>query len=313
MSGTALRLAFAGTPGLAATILQALIEEGSYEVTLVYSQPDRPAGRGRKTSISAVKQLAEANRIPVRQPASATDIDKTGELMDTDLLIVVAYGLLLPAEILNRPKMGSINVHFSLLPRWRGAAPVQRAIEAGDRETGITIMRMDAGFDTGDILLQRTCPIRHDDTAGLLQERLAPLASQCLLEALPDIVAETIKPRKQDESQATYAHKTTKDEALINWSRPAMELERMVRAFNPFPVAHTELNGQKMRILKAQVLEGPRCALPPGSVVPVPHNGMAVVTGDQLLGILTLQLPGKTLVQTPDFLNGHPDFMRDRQ
>lgn len=302
------RLGFAGTPELAATVLNSLLGSELGNIEIVYTQPDRPAGRGRKLKKSPVKEIAEAHHLPLSQPRKAGEFDK-GSLQQLDVLVVAAYGMLLPAELLNLPKYGCINIHTSLLPRWRGAAPIQRAIEAGDRETGITIMQMDTGLDTGDILLQRSCPIHDSDTAGLLHDRLAQLGAECLLETLPRLFAGKLKPRHQDDGQATYANKISKDEARIDWSRPAQEIERCIRAFNPTPVAHTELNGIAMRIWEAEIIDGQSDVTQAGHVVACDPDGITVTTGKQQLRIHRLQLPGKKVYTVQDFLNGHPSFM----
>ncbi len=312
MSDEKLRLGFAGTPELAATVLQALIENTFHNITYIYTQPDRPSGRGRILTKSAVKQLAEVNNLVVRQPETPADFNTTSDLSKVDALIVAAYGLLLPVDILNSPRLGCINVHTSLLPRWRGAAPIQRAIQAGDKKTGITIMQMDAGLDTGDILLQQSCPIHSYDTAGSLHDRLATLAANCLLETLDGLIKDTITPYKQDNKQATYANKITKADALIDWTKSAVELERMIRAFIPAPVAHTELNGIKMRLWETGVLDDSYAKDSPGTIVACNSEGIIVITGEQLLSIRKLQLPGKKITSAQDFLNGYPDFMNAR-
>ena len=308
MSDVPLRLAFAGTPDLAATILQSLLANGQYRICLVFTQPDRPAGRGRKVKKSAVKILAEQHQLPIREPLRSTDFDHLKELATINVLVVAAYGMILPAEVLERPVLGCVNVHTSLLPRWRGAAPIQRAILAGDRETGITIMKMEAGLDSGDILLQRTCTIHPSDTAATLEERLANLGSKCLHEVLDQVTRGDINPSKQDDRYATYAAKITKQEACINWARPAAELERIVRAFNPHPVAFTELNGTVLRIWQADIVTDTALTAPPGTVVAADKNGILVTTGEQLLRLREVQVPGKKVVSAGDFINGHPDF-----
>ena len=309
MTDSTLQLAFAGTPALAATILQTLIDNTAHDIVVVYTQPDRPAGRGRKLHESEVKRLATARQLDIRQPVSVADIDPAGQLSNVDALIVAAYGMILPAAILTQPRLGCINVHTSLLPRWRGAAPIQRSIQAGDTQTGISIMQMDAGLDTGDILLQQSCPIHSDDTAGTLHDRLAILGGKCLLETLNKMLTGDIHPLKQDDSQATYARKLSKAEALIDWRKPAIEVQRTIRAFNPAPVAHTELNGIKMRIWDADILDEAHESQAPGSVIACRTDGIIVTTGTQLLSIRRLQLPGKKASTTQDFLNGHPDFI----
>jgi methionyl-tRNA formyltransferase len=302
-----LRLAYAGTPELAAVILARLLDDGRHPVEHVFTQPDRRAGRGRKPVTGPVKALALERGLAVSQPRTAAQLDRHPALAEADLLVVVAYGLILSETTISRPRYGSVNVHTSLLPRWRGAAPIQRAIEAGDERTGITIMQMDAGLDTGPVLLQRECPISPDDTAATLHDRLALLGGDCLLEALDALAAGRLSPHPQDEGRATYAAKISKAEAEIDWSRPAAEIERRIRAFNPEPVAHTRLNGQPMRVWRATQRPGPAGA-EPGRVVGFTPAGLDVATGSGVLRILDLQLPGKRPVNAAEFHRGHPRF-----
>ena len=309
MSEVQLRLAFAGTPGLAATVLQSIIDSGRYSIHRVYTQPDRPAGRGRRLQKSAVKVLAEHYHLPIREPARSKDLDPGGELFDIDVLVVAAYGIMLPPQILNRPRLGCVNVHTSLLPRWRGAAPIQRALQAGDTATGITIMQMDAGLDSGDILLQKTCPILAQDTAATLEMRLAQLGSAALLQTLDRLAAGVVRPEQQDESRACYAGKISKQEARIDWTRPAAELERMVRAFNPQPVAYTRLNGMTMRVWEADLVAQRALSSTPGTVLAADSSGIDVSTGDLVLRLRKVQLPGKKVMSAGDFINGHPHFL----
>lgn len=303
-----LRLAFAGTPELAAIVLDKLIRDNRYSISHVYTQPDRPAGRGRKLIKSPVKVLADSNQLEVLQPQTATDFDPDNRLNNIDVLIVVAYGMILPQGFLTRPKFGSINIHLSLLPRWRGAAPIQRAIAAGDKETGISIMQMDSGLDTGDILLQKSCPILPDDTAGSLHDRMAILAGDCLLEALDAITRNALNPVKQKNKFATYAKKIIKKEADIDWSRPAIEIERLIRAFNPIPIAYTTIGGKTIRIWRAVILERDKGKRNPGDVISYSSEGLDIATGDKILRILKLQLPGKKILSVKDFYHGNPDF-----
>jgi len=310
VSTLALRLAFAGTPTLAETILKTLIEADRYAISIVFTQPDSRAGRGRKQALSPVKKLAERHHLNIRQPVSSSLIDPDNELLHTDILVVAAYGMILPKSVLNKPRMGCINVHTSLLPRWRGAAPIQRAIEAGDNETGITIMQMDEGLDTGDIILQRSCPILAEDTTDILQDKLASLGAKYLLEVLEEIENGTIAPQKQDHRQANYASKINKLEAQIDWDKSAKEIQQKIMAFNPAPVAFTELNSFELRIWKAFALEDSSAGLQPGRIARCSKEGIDIVTGKNILRITQLQLPGKNKVTANDFLNGHPDFIK---
>lgn len=303
-----LKLAFAGTPELAATILQKLVDTDLYTIACVYTQPDKPAGRGRKLRKGAVKELAELKHLPLQQPARPEDIDRDSALADVDILVVAAYGILLPESILKRPRLGCINVHTSLLPRWRGAAPIQRAIQAGDTETGITIMQMDGGLDTGNILLQKQCPIVNNETAGSLHDRLAIMGGDVLLDALTRIDNGTLQGQPQENAKASYAHKISKAEAEIDWYLPAETIERTVRAFNPFPIAHTNLNDIHMRIWEVEVLNQENNGLRPGTVVASSTSGIDVASADHLIRIHKLQLPGKKMVTASEFHNGHQHF-----
>jgi len=302
-----LRLAFAGTPELAATVLRALLDAGRHSVECVYTQPDRPAGRGRKLKPSPVKELALERGLTLYQPETAAGMDPDYQLQELDLLVVVAYGMLLPADIIKRPRLGSINIHTSLLPRWRGAAPIQRAIEAGDRETGVSIMQMDAGLDTGPVLAQASCPIGPRDTSSDLQDRLASLGADCLAKTLDLMAAGAITPVPQDNRQASYAHKITKAEARLDWSRPAADLERTIRAFNPHPIAYGDLKGQVFRIWEAEAI-GLSCMEDPGTILTCSRQGIDVCTGDGVLRLLQIQPAGKRTMTVAEFINGQPDF-----
>ena len=302
-----LNIAFAGTPELAATILRTLLEKSKHQVNMVLTQPDRPSGRGRKLTASAVKTLALENGLEVLQPSASELIALQDRIADLDLMIVAAYGMLLPETILNAPKYGCINVHTSLLPKWRGAAPIQRAIQAGDDETGITIMQMDSGLDTGPILLQKKCPINATDTSASLHNKLASLGSDCMLEVLEKIISADIQALNQDNSQACYAEKITKSEARIDWAESAINIDRAIRAFNPAPICHTELQGLALRIWQAEVLESESTS-PAGEIVHASKAGIDVATGDGVLRILELQPQGKRAMSVSDFLNGNPDF-----
>jgi len=312
VSETGLRIAFAGTPDLAAAVLQHILDTRRHAVSLVFTRPDRPAGRGRRLTSSPVKQLALEHGIAVEQPLRSGDMDPRGLLGAADLLLVVAYGMLLPAGILQRPRHGAINVHLSLLPRWRGAAPIQRAIQAGDEHTGITIMQMDAGLDTGPILLQQSCAILPDDTSASLQDRLTPMGAECALRAIDLQAAGQITATAQDAALASQARKIEKREAQMDWRSPALQLARTIRAFNPWPVCHTVLGDIHLRILRAQPLSAPAPAgcTAPGTLCAFGPAGMDVATGTGMLRLTEIQLPGRKPVMAPDFFNAHRDLLR---
>ena len=304
MSSEPLRILFAGTPDFSVPPLRALLES-EHQVVGVHTQPDRPAGRGRKLQPSPVKQVAQEAGVPVHQPVTLRQAEavETIAALAPDLMVVVAYGLILPPEVLAIPRLGCVNIHASLLPRWRGAAPIQRAIEAGDRVTGVSIMQMDEGLDTGPVYLMRETPIEREDTAATLHDRLARLGAEALMEALPGIAAGTLQPKPQDESGATYAPKLEKKEAFIDWAQPAWRIERKVQAFNPWPVAQTRYEQANLRIWEAHAIEGMAAA--PGTVMAAGREGVDVATGDGLLRITRLQMPGKKPVTAQDFINAH--------
>lgn len=306
----ALNLIFAGTPDFAAVHLQALINS-EHNVVGVYTQPDRPAGRGKQLQPSPVKKLALEHGLPVFQPVNFKDPASVAELasLNADVMVVVAYGLLLPEAVLNAPKYGCLNVHASLLPRWRGAAPIQRCIEAGDKLTGITIMQMDKGLDTGDMLAKVSTGISMDDTGGSLHDRLAAIGPAALLNTLKQVEAGTLQPEKQNDALANYAHKLSKDEALLNWARPATELALRVRAFNPFPMAFTLLGDERIRVLMAEPLERASRSLP-GTIVNVGSHGLEVACGEGVLLITQVQLAGKKAMKVADVLNGQPHLFQ---
>ncbi|MFC0668998.1 methionyl-tRNA formyltransferase [Azotobacter chroococcum] len=285
-----LRIVFAGTPEFAAEHLKTLLAAGQRPIA-VYTQPDRPAGRGQKLMPSPVKQLALQHAIPVLQPSSLRDPAAQAELaaLEPDLLLVVAYGLILPQAVLDIPRLGCINSHASLLPRWRGAAPIQRAIEAGDGESGVTVMQMEAGLDTGPMLLKVATPIQPDETGGSLHDRLAGLGAQALVEAVARLAAGELAGEVQNDALATYAHKLNKDEARLDWSRPADELARRIRAFDPWPVCHSSLNGTPLKVFGALVEAGEGA---PGTILAARRDGLTVACGSGALRLTRLQLPG---------------------
>lgn len=311
MSSDNLRIIFAGTPDFSVPPLKALIES-NHDVVAVYTQPDRPAGRGRKLTPSPVKACALEHDIPVYQPEKLKQAEDQQPLIDlqADLMVVVAYGLILPKVILDAPRLGCINIHASLLPRWRGAAPIQRAILAGDKETGITIMQMDVGLDTGDMLLKKTCDIQADDTGSSLHDRLSVMGAEALMEALPGIAAQNIQGEKQDDSLANYAEKLQKSEALIDWTQSAQVIKQQVNAFNAWPVAQTPIdlkqdnNPQMMRIWNAQVSDV-QSDQAPGTVISCAKQGIDVATGEGVLRLMKIQMPGKKPMDVQAFVNAN--------
>ncbi|HET9836050.1 MAG TPA: methionyl-tRNA formyltransferase [Rhodanobacteraceae bacterium] len=305
-----LRLVFAGTPAFALPGLRACLQSGA-DVAAVYTQPDRPAGRGRALAMSPVKQAALDAGIPVEQPESLKDESVQQRLREhaPDLLIVIAYGSILPKAVLAIPKLGCWNVHASLLPRWRGAAPIQRAILAGDSETGVCLMRMQAGLDTGPVLLSARTPIAPHDTGGSLHDRLAELGAQVLAEGLHRISnGETLIATPQSGEGVTYAHKLDKAEAKLDFAQSANELERKVRAFDPWPVAEAEIAGEKIRIWSAVAMSpGPESRVPsPGLLVAASKHGIDVACGEGVLRILKLQRAGGRVISAADYLNAKP-------
>ncbi|MBA6134894.1 MULTISPECIES: methionyl-tRNA formyltransferase [Pseudomonas] len=296
-----MRIVFAGTPEFAAEHLKALLDS-PYEIVAVYTQPDRPAGRGQKLMPSAVKALAVAHGIPVLQPQTLRNAEAQAELaaLQPDLMVVVAYGLILPQAVLDIPRLGCINSHASLLPRWRGAAPIQRAVEAGDTESGVTVMRMEAGLDTGPMLLKVTTPISAEDTGGSLHDRLAQMGPPAVVQAIAGLADGSLQGEVQNDALATYAHKLNKDEARLDWCRPAVELERLIRAFNPWPVCHSTLDGESVKVLAANVAAGKG---EPGEILSASKDGLVVACGDQALSLTRLQLPGGKALSFNDLFN----------
>jgi len=301
-----LNVIYAGTPDFAATALQRILQT-DHKVIAVYTQPDRPAGRGRKLTASPVKQLALEHDIPVYQPASLKGEAEQAELaaLGADVMVVAAYGLILPEPVLQIPRYGCLNIHASLLPRWRGAAPIQRAILAGDSETGVTIMQMDVGLDTGDMLSKVSCSIDAGDTGGMLHDKLAGIGADAIVDVLGQVREGTLLPVAQDDSQANYASKLSKAEAEIDWHQSADAINRLVHAFNPWPVAYTSIGNNKvLRIWGASVSEKTTTA-EPGTVLSESREGIDVATGQGVLSLTQLQLPGKKPQSTQEFLNGH--------
>lgn len=307
MSGPSLRLVFAGTPEFAVPCLEACRASG-VEVAAVYTQPDRPAGRGRKLTTGPVKQAALAAGLAVEQPESlkSAEAQRTLAAYRPDLLVVVAYGLILPRKVLAIPRLGCWNVHASLLPRWRGAAPIQRAILAGDAESGVDLMQMEAGLDTGPVLLERRTPIRHDDTGGSLHDRLSILGAETLADGLARLLAGNLPAaRAQPDDGVVYAHKLDKSEAKLDFSRSAQELERQVRAFDPWPVAEGEIAGERLRIWAAHAVERQHDAAP-GSVLAASRDGIDLACGHGALRVTALQRAGGKRIGAIDYLNARP-------
>ena len=301
-----MKIIFAGTPDFAATHLQALISQ--HEVVAVYTQPDRPAGRGKKLNASPVKLLAEQNNLPIHQPQSLKDPEQQTILanLQADIMVVVAYGLILPQVVLDAPRLGCINVHGSILPRWRGAAPIQRAVEAGDKETGVTIMQMDAGLDTGAMLTITRCPIEPSETSGSLYDKLAALGAPALLSTLDKLKAGTAVAVAQDNGQSTYAKKIDKAEALIDWSQPAIIIDQRIRAFSPFPAAYTEIEGLRVKIWAAQT--STQQLGTPGEIVAADDNGLLVGCGQGSLLLTEIQLAGKSRMPVSEILRSRVEL-----
>ena len=299
-----LRIAFAGTPQFALPALRALL--GSpHRVVGVLTQPDRPAGRGRELRASPVKLLAQESNLPLAQPATLRTPDGRAALAQwlPDLLVVVAYGLILPADVLRLPRLGCLNIHGSLLPRWRGAAPIHRALLAGDEETGVTIMQLDEGLDTGPTLLERRRPIGPHETAGELHDALSELGAAALLEAIAGLASGTLVARAQSAEGVTYAAKIEKAEARVDWNAGAVALDRRIRAFNPWPIAETRLAGEGIRLLRARVVEAGGRAAEPGTLLGLGDDALRVACGEGVLGVQELQRAGKRPVSARDFAN----------
>ena len=307
-----LNIIFAGTPDFAAQHLQAILNS-QHNVIAVYTQPDKPAGRGKKLQASPVKQLAEQNNIPVYQPKSLRKEEAQFELkvLNADVMVVVAYGLILPKAVLDAPRLGCLNVHGSILPRWRGAAPIQRSIWAGDAQTGVTIMQMDEGLDTGDMLHKVYCDILPTETSTSLYNKLAELAPSALIDVLDNLENGKFIAEKQDDSQSNYAEKLSKEEAQLDWSLSAMQLERNIRAFNHWPIAYFSTedkdgNTQTLKVYQAEVF--PHQDKPAGTILSADKNGIQIATVDGVLNLLQLQPAGKKPMSAQDLLNGRAEW-----
>ncbi|WP_049292620.1 methionyl-tRNA formyltransferase [Franconibacter helveticus] len=303
-----LRIIFAGTPDFAARHLDALLSS-AHQIVGVFTQPDRPAGRGKKLMPGPVKVLAQQHAIPVFQPVSLRPAENQQLIADleADVMVVVAYGLILPKAVLDMPRLGCINVHGSLLPRWRGAAPIQRSLWAGDKETGVTIMQMDAGLDTGDMLYKLACPITAQDTSASLYDKLAQLGPQGLLATLDQLSEGSAQPEVQNESLVTYAEKLSKEEAKLDWSLSAAQLERCIRAFNPWPVSYFLVDEQPVKVWQASVIEA-ATAKKPGTIIEANKNGIQVATAEGILNLETLQPAGKKAMSAQDLLNSRREW-----
>ncbi len=303
---SSLRIVFAGTPDFAAKHLAAILQS-EHQVVAVYSQPDRPAGRGKKLQASAVKQLALEHALPVYQPETLKTAEQQQVLaeLNADVMVVVAYGLILPKTILDTPRFGCLNVHGSILPLWRGAAPIQRSIWAGDTHSGVTIMQMDEGLDTGDMLHIAKTPISPDDTSASLYAKLAELGPTALLHTLNHL--SDLSPEPQNDALATYAKKLSKEEAKLDWSLSAAQLERNVRAFNPWPAAWFQLNQQPIKVWSA-IVEPETVKDEPGTIVSANKQGIKIATSDGLFVITQLQIPGKKPAAVVDVLNARSDW-----
>lgn len=300
-----MRIIFAGTPDFAAEALQTLIDS-THDVIAVYSQPDRPAGRGRQLKASPVKALALQHDIPVYQPVNLKDRADQEQIkeLQADVMVVVAYGVILPKAVLDTPRYGCLNIHASILPRWRGAAPIQRAILEGDRETGVTIMQMDVGLDTGDMLTVHRTPIEPEDTGSTLHDRLATIGASALLETLDKIESGTLQPVTQDDNLSNYAKKLDKQEAAIDWNDKADSIVHKIQAFNSWPVAFCDYKGKALRLWQAQLLESNK-KNSPGLVLDESKEGIDIACGQGTVRVIELQLPGKKRIMVRDFINSN--------
>jgi methionyl-tRNA formyltransferase len=298
-----LQIVFAGTPEFTLPCLNTLANS-RHRLLAIYTQPDRPSGRGRKLQPSAVKRWALANQVAIYQPLHFKDEDTIANLaaLQADIIVVIAYGLILPKRVLALPRLGCINVHASLLPHWRGPSPIQHAILHGDKETGVTIMQMDASMDTGDILAKVSCPIYPKDTAGSLHDRLAQLAIAPLLATLDALDCGQANPEAQDNNQASYTGKIKKEDAAINWHKTAIEIDRQIRAFNPWPIAYTHASDELLRIHRAEVVANSTTDTP-GTIIAIDKKGMLVATAKQTLKVEIIQFPGAKAMAVADWLN----------
>ncbi|WP_273872445.1 methionyl-tRNA formyltransferase [Serratia odorifera] len=303
-----LRIIFAGTPDFAARHLDALLSSG-HQVVGVFTQPDRPAGRGNKLTPSPVKVRAEQHQLPIFQPKSLRpeENQQLVATLEADVMVVVAYGLILPKAVLDMPRLGCINVHGSLLPRWRGAAPIQRSLWAGDRETGVTIMQMDVGLDTGDMMHKISCPIEASDTSASLYDKLAELGPRGLLTTLQQLADGTVAREVQNEALVTYAEKLSKEEARLDWQLSAAQLERCIRAFNPWPVSYFTVDDQPVKVWQAQVSDESSNAQP-GTIIHADKHGIQVATADGVLCLTQLQPAGKKPMSAQDLLNSRREW-----
>lgn len=304
-----MKIIFAGTPAFAATALDALIKS-PYDIVAVLTQPDKPSGRGLKVTASPVKELSLQHQLAVYQPTTLKD-EATQQMLkdfDADVMVVCAYGMLLPAAVLNIPRFGCINIHPSLLPRWRGAAPIQRTVHAGDTETGVTIMQMDVGLDTGPMLLQTHYTLAKDETSQSLHDRLAVEGADALIEALKLLDAGKLVATEQDNANTTYANKISKEEAMIDWTKSAVEIDREIRAFNPWPISYTSWQGQNLRVWRATLLDQ-TTSKAPRTILHASQDGIDIATGNGVIRLLQLQLPGGKVLSAADFYNAKRDAL----